>query len=226
MDRTRHYFEYEPTECVVFCKTRENWGGLSNMAAGYPLYINGETIRTVEALYQACRFPKHSSAQRKIINERSPMSAKMKGKPFRKEFCRPDWDDVRVEIMEWCLRVKLTQNFSKFGQLLRATGDSSIVERSYKDDFWGARPGNDGRLYGENQLGRLLVKVRERVWVQSEGNSQIVEPPDIGDFLLFGKRIEPINGENDRDSESANAPLRTNECSTMLSHTTMPMFKS
>ena len=48
---------YEPEECVVFRKTAEAFGGLSNMAAGFPLKVNGVSVRTSEALYQACRFP-------------------------------------------------------------------------------------------------------------------------------------------------------------------------
>jgi type I restriction enzyme S subunit len=35
----------------------------------------------------------------------------MRSKPFRKD-SRPDWDAVRVKIMRWSLRVKLTQNWN------------------------------------------------------------------------------------------------------------------
>ena len=40
-------------ECVTFRKTREEYGGLSNMASGYPIYIGKKKILTSEALYQA-----------------------------------------------------------------------------------------------------------------------------------------------------------------------------
>ena len=95
---------YDPTESAVFFKTRERFGGLSNMAAGFPLEVNDVPIRTSEALYQACRFPHKPDVQRRIVAERSPMTAKMRGKPFRKQ-SRPDWESVRVGIMRWCLAV-------------------------------------------------------------------------------------------------------------------------
>jgi hypothetical protein len=41
---------YRRAQCVVFRKTNERWGGLSNMAAGFPLWVNGIDIRTSEAI--------------------------------------------------------------------------------------------------------------------------------------------------------------------------------
>jgi type I restriction enzyme S subunit len=107
--------------------------------------VNGVAIRTSEALYQACRFPHLPDVQHKIINEHSPMTTKMRVKPFRKD-SRPDWDTVRVKIMRWSLRVKLAQNWREFGRLLLATGDRPIVEQSRKDDFWGAKVAEEGSL--------------------------------------------------------------------------------
>src|SRR5262245_37505283 len=101
--------EYDRASAVVFLKTKEAFGGLSNMAGGFPLRVNGVRVSTSEALYQACRFPHLPAVQRLIIEQNSPMTAKMKGKPYRGE-SRPDWDRVRVTIMRWCLRVKLAQN--------------------------------------------------------------------------------------------------------------------
>ena len=48
---------YDRANSAIFLKTREKHGGLSNMAGGFPLVVNGTEIRTSEALYQACRFP-------------------------------------------------------------------------------------------------------------------------------------------------------------------------
>src|SRR5215208_5832704 len=97
MTTTSQHREYHRHESIVFCKTKEEFGGLSNMAAGYPLTVNGVHIRTSEALYQACRFPLRPDVQRLIFEQRSPMTAKMKSKPYRNE-SRSDWDTVRVAI--------------------------------------------------------------------------------------------------------------------------------
>jgi ribA/ribD-fused uncharacterized protein len=175
--------DYERSECAAFCKVAEKWGGFSNMAGGYPLLINGISIRTSEALYQACRFPKDPEVQRLIIDQKSPMSAKMVGKPYR-DRTRADWDDVRVPIMRWCLRLKLVQHWDTFGALLRESGELPIVEISVKDDFWGARPVGELRLVGQNVLGLLLVETRDLA--QSR---PAVTCPDIEDFRLFGESI-------------------------------------
>ena len=47
---------YQRNECVTFRKTDEPFGGLSNRAPGYPLCVNGLSIMTADALYQACRW--------------------------------------------------------------------------------------------------------------------------------------------------------------------------
>ena len=66
------------------------------------------------------------------------MTAKMVSKPHRKD-SRSDWDEVRVQIMRWCLRVKLAQHWETFGELLLSTGERPIVEESSRDPFWGAK---------------------------------------------------------------------------------------
>ena len=182
---------YNPAVSVVFLKTNERFGGLSNMAPGFSLRLNGVHIRTSEALYQACRFPHMPDVQRRIIDERSPMTAKMRSKPFRKD-SRPDWDAVRVKIMRWCLRVKLAQNWNEFGMPLLETGERPIVEQSRKDDFWGAKVAEEGSLVGMNVLGRLLMELREQLKGDKAEKQRTVEALSIPEFLLFQKPIETV----------------------------------
>lgn len=178
--------------CVWFRKTAEEFGGLSNMAPGYPLVVNGVLIGTSEAVYQALRFPHEPALQRVIIEERSPMTAKMKTKPHR-DRTRPDWDQVKVRIMRWALRVKLAQNWDKFGALLESTGDLPIVESSRKDAYWGAKEDDEhGTLVGTNVLGRLLMELRASLRSGDRDSLRSVEPPAIPDALLLGKPIERI----------------------------------
>jgi type I restriction enzyme S subunit len=185
---------YDPANSVVFLKTTEEFGGLSNMAPGFPLKVNDVVIRTSEALYQACRFPHLPEIQRVIIKETSPMTAKMRSKPFRKD-TRPDWDAVRIQIMRWCLRVKLAGNAGSFGRLLLATGDRPIVEHSRRDDFWGAKIASDGRLIGANVLGRLLMELREQLKSDPD-RLMIVQPLRIPQFLLFGEPIQAMASDD------------------------------
>jgi type I restriction enzyme S subunit len=185
---------YQPGSCVMFRKTNERFGGLSNMASGFALDVNGVRIRTSEALYQALRFPHLPELQQLIIKQASPMAAKMKGKPHRAN-SRSDWDSVRVPLMRWCLRVKLANNIARFGALLRETGDKAIVEDSHKDDFWGAKRATDGTLVGRNVLGRLLVELRELVRCGPIDSFRSVPAPPVPGCLLFGNLIRSVGPE-------------------------------
>lgn len=182
---------YNASEIAFFKKTKETFGGLSNMAAGFPLEINGVAILTSEALYQACRFPHLPEVQQLIIKEKSPMTAKMVGKPYRSQ-SREDFEDVKVDIMRWCLRVKLAQNFIEFGKLLLSTNNKPIVEDSHKDTFWGAvRDKKDENiLRGVNALGRLLMQLREQ-YLENPYSWKLlyIEPLKIPNFKLFGEHI-------------------------------------
>lgn len=199
---------YVRSEVVVVYKTKEAFGGLSNMAAGYPLRINGVRILTAEALYQACRFPHMPDVQREIIGQHSPMTAKMKSKPHRKN-SRPDWDEIRHKVMRWCLRVKLVQNYEEFGLLLLATRNQPIVEQSRKDDYWGAKVVDDAgdTLVGQNVLGRLLMELREKLKDDTEGVLKTVPPLGISDFMLLGKPIETVTASSSSDGQKPQSEL-------------------
>ena len=183
---------YRREECITFLKTNDPFGGLSNMAGGYSLLINNVRVLTSEALYQACRFPHMPEVQKLIVGQKSPMTAKMVGKPYRKD-SRADWDDARIRIMYWCLRVKLAQNWEKFGDLLRATGNKPIVEVSRRDQFWGAKPVDAETLVGDNMLGRLLMKLRDTLNAPENNDLLIVNPP-VENFLFMSMPIGVVEG--------------------------------
>ena len=179
---------YNRPECVVFLKTKELWGELSNMAADFPIRIHNVKYLTAEALYQACRFPHLPEVQQLIIDQASPMVAKMKSKPYRSR-SRVDWDSVRVEVMRWCLQMKLAQHYSEFGRILLATKQRDIVEQSARDPFWGAKETSATTLHGQNVLGHLLVDLREKLKVDSGRALTKVPVPTVPNMLFFGRQI-------------------------------------
>lgn len=183
--------KYELSEIISFRKTTEPFGGLSNMAGGYPLLVNGIRFATSEALYQACKFPDYPDIQSIIINEASPMTAKMRIKPF-KEKIREDWLEVRIGIMEWCLCVKLYQHPNDFGELLLSTNGKIIVEDSWKDTFWGAKRREDC-FEGSNTLGRLLMHLRS-FWNENRDKQlrSFLSPPRVANAYLLGRPIKNI----------------------------------
>ncbi len=187
---------YMRNQSIIFRRTKDAFGGLSNMASGYDILIGNIKVRSSEALYQACRFPSLVDVQKMIIEQKIPMIAKMKSKPFRSQ-TRADWDDVRVPIMRWCLRAKLACNWRKIGELLLATGDKPIVEDSHRDYFWGAVPQDDGSLKGENILGRLLIELREELKRDKQQKLKTVLLPNIINFNLLGSPIPVLRANID-----------------------------
>lgn len=180
---------YVKKEVVFFRTTTGDFGPLSNMAPDFPIFVFGVRIATAEALYQACRYPDDPDIQRLIIDQMSPMTAKMKSKKYR-DRTRNDWDDVRVNVMRWCLRIKLQNNWARFGDVLERTGARPIVEESVKDEFWGAKPQDDGTLAGRNVLGRLLMELREQLRDVKSGRAAEISYPVVPHFYLFGKPLE------------------------------------
>jgi ribA/ribD-fused uncharacterized protein len=186
--------------CVVVFKVKEEWGGLSNMSNDFPLVVGGVRVGSSEALYQAMRFPHRPDWQQEVLDAPHAMQAKMKSKKEgrRKTGSRLDWEEVQEEVMRWVLRVKLACHPRRFGGLLRCTGSRPIVERSRRDRFWGAVPGEDGVLRGENWLGRLLMELREDLAGKRAAGQEAmllrVEPPAIAPMRLLGREIGVIEG--------------------------------
>ena len=184
-------FIYRADQAAAFRRNKDRYGGLSNMASGFPIQVNGLSIRTSEALYQACRFPDHPAVQEKIITTPSPMAAKHIGRQNLAK-TRKDWFDYNVAIMWWCLRAKLLCHPDLFGTLLKSTGTLYIVESSAKDDFWGAKPVN-GTFIGRNVLGRLLKALRAAH--DPTKPLEVLLPPEIPNFKLMGELIRPLNAK-------------------------------
>jgi len=187
--------EYSIDSVVKFCRTKEPFGGFSNMAPNYPLVVAGRTIKYAENLYQACKFPEQPKIQAQIITERSPIDGKRTSR-YHNHLVRSDWEEIRLKIMQWVLEVKLIQNWDSFSSLLLSTGNTPIVELSIRDDFWGAKP-QGTLLVGENHLGRLLEDLRERVKCGELRPENGVQPPEgVDNFLLINEKIGVIYPPN------------------------------
>ena len=180
--------------CAVFFRVKEEFGELSNMASGFPLFVNGNKVYSSEALYQACRFPHEPLWQEEIIAQKNPMAAKMISKKDgrRSNYSRPDWNEICIEIMDWVLRVKLAQNFERFSKVLKSTGERNIVEKSRRDSFWGAVENENCVLTGRNVLGNLLTDLRELVKIMAKEDLLKVVPLNIENFTLLGESIKMV----------------------------------
>jgi len=172
---------YTRSESVVFCSTRDAFGAFSNMAGGFPLRFEGHDYRTSEHLYQSLRFPGYPDIQAEIRGFASPMRAKMASRPHRATKSRADWNDVCVDVMRFCLRLKINSYRISFGGLLLSSGDQPLVEESRRnrDDPWSARAKGPDMLVGQNTLGVLLMELREELRVLPSGESIPMHLPAI-----------------------------------------------
>lgn len=75
----------------------------------------------------------------------------------RKIILRPDWDEIKLDIMETCLREKFSKE--PFKSKLAATGDEYIQEgNTWGDKFWGVDL-ESGE--GFNYLGKIIMEIRD-----------------------------------------------------------------
>ena len=107
---------YNASKCIVLHKVKEPFGDLLNMSSAFPMIVNGIKIRSSEALYQSLRFPFLPNVQKKIIDTASPLMAKRIISPLKGQ-SRIDFDELRIDFMRWCLRVKLACNYEGVGEL-------------------------------------------------------------------------------------------------------------
>lgn len=69
---------------------------------------------------------------------------------------RSDWEQIKDDVMQKAVLQKF-KTHANIRDILLATGDETLVENSPVDYYWGC--GKDGS--GKNQLGQILMKVRE-----------------------------------------------------------------
>ncbi len=139
---------------IHFYGVSADFGEFSNFAP-FPIRVIGKRWPTSEHYFQSQKFldEEHQEA---IRQAKSPMIAARMGRS-RKRPLRKDWESVKVQIMREAVAAKFTQH-EDLRELLLSTGDAKLVEHTAKDSYWG--DGGDGS--GKNQLGLILMEVRDR----------------------------------------------------------------
>ena len=90
--------------------------------------------------------------RRRIAALPTPAEAKHAGEALK---YRPDWPQVKYQVMLDCVRDKFTRNPELRARLL-ATGDAWLEEgNTWNDQIWGVYEGK-----GTNWLGKILMQVR------------------------------------------------------------------
>lgn len=128
------------------------WRFLSNFYETQITY-EGITYPSVENAYQAAKTISQEE-RLKFVN----ITAK-EAKSFGKKITlRDDWEQIKIQVMWNLIYEKFTRNRKLLSSLL-LTGDTQIEETNWWGDrFWGVCKGE-----GENHLGKLLMKLREKL---------------------------------------------------------------
>lgn len=128
------------------------FGFLSNFHPS-PIEEDGIVYPTVEHYFQAMK-SLDKEERIKISKLGTPTEAKRYGRRVK---LRPDWEDIKLCVMEQRLRKKF-QN-PEFRNRLLATGKKQLVKgNSWGDVYWGVCNSR-----GQNNLGKLLMKIREEL---------------------------------------------------------------
>ena len=140
-------------EIVHFYAVNDPYGEFSNFSP-HKVMIDGKAWPTTEHYFQAQKFV--GLPREEVIREaRGPGQAARMGRS--RDFpLRSDWEEVKDDIMRKAVLAKFTQH-ERLAQILRGTGDATLVEHTRNDSYWG--DGGDGR--GKNMLGKILMETRD-----------------------------------------------------------------
>lgn len=116
--------------------------------------LEGMQFQSVEAAYVAAKTT--CMITRKEIQQlASAGDCKRYGRKLK---LRPDWEEVKLEIMRQLLQQKFAKGSDLAIKLLK-TGDCKIIEgNSWGDTFWGVCRG-----VGSNHLGNLIMVIRSQL---------------------------------------------------------------
>lgn len=121
-----------------------------------PVEYEGLQYSSSEAAFQAAKTLDLN--KRKGFVSITPGESKRLGRQLE---LRPDWNEVKIEVMRQVLRAKFDQN-QLLKEALLKTGDAYLEEtNTWNDTFWGVCDGK-----GDNILGKLLMNLRDEYKTQ------------------------------------------------------------
>lgn len=126
----------------------------------YPVSVryDNQFYPSVEHAYQAAK-TLDSKERSKIRCCAGPVLAKKLGSTV---LLRTGWDStLKIPIMGYLLDQKFLQPVLR--KKLKATGDEELIEgNDWGDKFWG-QVLIDGKYEGQNQLGKMLMEIRQNI---------------------------------------------------------------
>ena len=136
----------------------------------YPCQIehNGIIYNSVETYYIAMKVTDmqfingvyYTAADfRKLVSKMNPSEAKKLGRRVK---LRREWDNKKLDFMNWAVREKFKNE--KLAELLLLTGNEELIEGNWwHDNFYGSCSCSKCGNKGSNNLGKLLMIVRDEI---------------------------------------------------------------
>lgn len=130
---------------------RNEYWFLSNM---YPckIRVNGLEFQCAEACFQS--FKTTDLELRKKFQNLNGFEAKKLGKKIK---LRPDWNNIRLEVMYRVVLAKFRQHPELFRKL-KNVSEPIVEDNTWHDTFWGMCNG-----VGKNNLGIILTAVQNNL---------------------------------------------------------------
>lgn len=124
--------------------------------------LSGTFYQTVEHAFQAAKT--FETNERDAIRDAATTAqAKALGRTCT---MRPDWEQVKLRMMEQLLFKKYRIHRHLQTKLIQTMGVELINENTTGDKFWGVCDGE-----GENHLGKILMSVRTQLQEEENANS-------------------------------------------------------
>lgn len=142
-------------QAIYFYSALEKFGEFSNFAP-FGFEYKNHYYPTVEHFYQSRKFMDEAYVAL-IRQAKTPKAAADLGKN-KDKVMKPNWAAIKDEVMMIGVQQKFATH-ERLRQLLTATGAQLIIENSPYDNYWGI--GSVGA--GRNQLGTILMRVREKL---------------------------------------------------------------
>jgi|CXWL01.1.fsa_nt_gi ribA/ribD-fused uncharacterized protein len=121
--------------------------------------FDGRLYTSTEAAYQSAKTL--NPLTRDLFRDMTPSQARKEGQQLE---IRPNWDNVKVDVMRKVNLYKYVKHSDLTDKLL-ATGDAYLMEGTWwHDNFWGVCTCAACKLTpGQNNLGRVLMEIRKKI---------------------------------------------------------------
>ncbi|EJD01691.1 DUF1768-domain-containing protein [Fomitiporia mediterranea MF3/22] len=142
---------------IRFDQDTPGYGGLSHVSP-HRVFYDGKLYPTAAHLFEAHRFLGRRNDLAKRVRKTQTLPELDALLRNISEHTRHDWEEILFSKMEDVLYRKLAQH-PDLRELLLDTGIAEIVYADASDPFWGTGEHEEG----ENELGKTLMRVRERL---------------------------------------------------------------